>query len=56
MVTDDRCLAALSDKSETLCRSGSITDDVSEAEDLGDPLLVDVAEDGLEGIDVGVNI
>jgi len=43
-------------ETEALCRSGSVPDDVSEAEDLGDSLLVDVAEDCLESVDVAVDV
>src|SRR5262249_44670725 len=47
---------ALHDQVHALARVGAVADDVPQAVDLSDIVLVDVLEDGLQGLEVAVDV
>jgi hypothetical protein len=56
VIADHRDFTTFPHKAKAFCRSGSVPHDVSQAENLLDPLLIDVGEDGLKGVYIGVYV
>ena len=56
MIALDRPLAARHDEFDAGDGLGAVADDITEAVDIADLLLVDVRQDGLEGLYVAMKI
>ena len=56
VVADDNDLATLSDKTETLARVSTVTDDIAQTDDLIDLSLIDQLEGLCQRLEVGVDI
>src|SRR5262249_47186015 len=56
IVVAKQAKVALHDQVDTFHGVGSVADNVSQAVDFRDPLLLDVGQHGLEGFQVAVNV
>ena len=56
MVSQNRFGSSLDDKIQAFARIGTVADDITQANNLGNLLVIDVFQHGLEGFKIAVNV